>query len=53
VTDPLHIMGAQTGAVEQAGKWSAWDWIRWGAPFLVGGLAVGAILTAFIDYFIP
>jgi hypothetical protein len=39
---------AQTEQVEAGAKWSRWDWIKWGAPWLGIGVALGAIMEAII-----
>lgn len=39
--------------VKQTTAWSRWDWIRWGAPWLLLGVGIGAIVTALVDHFIP
>ena len=39
---------AQSSQVEIAAKWSRWDWIKWGAPWLTLGVVLGAIMEVII-----
>jgi len=34
-------------------SWRAWEWIRWGAPWLLAGLAIGAVAVAIVNVCIP
>jgi hypothetical protein len=44
---PMNLL-AQTEQVEAGDKWSRWDWIKWGAPWLTLGVVLGAILDMVI-----
>lgn len=46
-------MAAMSGTVRHGTAWTAWQWIRWGAPWLLLGGGIGAIITAAICARIP
>jgi hypothetical protein len=37
------VLLVQGETVEATARWVAWDWVRWGAPYLTIGLVLGAI----------
>lgn len=39
------VTGAQ---VEHTARWTAWDWARWGTPWLLLGLGCGAIVDVVV-----
>lgn len=46
-------MAVMSGTVQHGTAWTAWQWIRWGAPWLGVGLGLGAIITAVVCARIP